>query len=431
MIPRKRLDIGLSDILFGISHCFWPGNRAAAQQRIGDFWSTSSDTVVTLAERSGFDLILDALALPPGSEILISALNIRSMFEVIERHGLVAVPIDLDMSTLAMKREELERAVTKNTKAILYAQLFGSRRPMDDIIEFAQQHDLFVFEDCAQSFAGDGYIGHAESDVVMVSFGPIKTCSTIMGGLLRFKQASLASEVARRQEELPLHGRWNYLYWLLKFAELKVLSTRFLYTLVMWVAHRLGVQDKKLNDAIRVFGGIDEVKKFRRKPSYPMLALLEHRLKNFDKGSIARRKAAAETVIERLLPSLRRPGEDAPVHNHWTFPLEVSDPVALMRHLRTLGFDSVNGYASFIVPEAPRGFESFRATEVRAMMENILYLPVHTGVSEKELIQLAEAICDFEILQRESHANAPERPSLEASDSTASIAPERVSERVK
>lgn len=406
MIPRTRLDIGWSDILVGIGSCFWPGSRDGVQKRIGNFWSSSSDTVVCLAERSGFDLILEALNLPPGSEILISALNIRSMFEVIERHGLVAVPIDLDMSTLAMKREELERAVNKNTKAILFAQLFGSRLPMDDVVAFARQHDLFMFEDCAQSFAGDGYVGHPESDVVMVSFGPIKTCSTIMGGLLRFKETSLAGEVARLQAALPLHSRWNYLVWLIRFAELKTLSSRVLYTLVMWIAHRLGLQDKKLNDAIRVFGGQDEVKKFRQQPSYPMLALLERRLKRFDTNSIARRNAAAQTVIERLPPSLRRPGENAPIHNHWTFPLEVSDPVALMKHLRTLGFDSINGYSSFIIPEPPEGFEEFRAGEARSMMDSVLYLPVHTGVSEKELIQLAEAVSDFENLQRETREAA-------------------------
>jgi dTDP-4-amino-4,6-dideoxygalactose transaminase len=194
--------------------------------------------------------------------------------------------------------------------------------------------------------------------------------------------------------------------WLIRFAELKTLSTRFLYTLVMWIAHRMGVQDKKLNDAIRVFGGPDEVKKFRRQPSYPMLALLERRLKRFDKGSIARRNAAARIVIEHLPPSLRRPGENAPVHNHWTFPLEVSDPVGLMKHLRTLGFDSINGYASFIIPGPPAGFEEFRAAEARSMMDSILYLPVHTGLSEKELIQLAEAVSDFENTLRETREAA-------------------------
>ncbi|MBC8354041.1 MAG: DegT/DnrJ/EryC1/StrS aminotransferase family protein [Planctomycetes bacterium] len=426
MIPRKRLDIGWTDILFGIGRCFWPGSREEVHKRIGDFWSSSSDTVVCLAERSGFDLILDALNLPAGSEILVSALNIRSMFDVIERHGLVAVPIDLEMSTLAMKREELDRAVTGNTKAILSAQLFGSRLPMDDVVEFAREHDLFMFEDCAQSFAGDGYLGHPDADAVMVSFGPIKTCSTIMGGILRFKDAALGSEVARLQTELPLHSRWDYLRWLLRFAELKTLSIRALFTLVMWLAHRVGVQDKKLNDSVRVFGGADEVKKFRQQPCYPMLALLERRLKRFDTNSIARRNAAARTVIENVLPSLRRPGEKAPIHNHWIFPIEVGDPVALMKHLRTLGFDSINGYSSFIIPDSPKGFEEFRATEAREMMENILYLPVHTGVSEKELLRLANAVSEFEYSRLETRKAEHLPPSN--GDAPAPLEPERAAD---
>lgn len=420
MIPRTKLDLGWSDILYGIVCSFWPGSRENAQKRIGEFWSSSDDTVTCLAERSGFDLILEALKLPPGSEILISALNIRSMFEVIERHGLVAVPIDLDMSTLAMKREQLERAVNKNTKAILFAQLFGSRLPMDDVIEFARQHDLFVFEDCAQSFAGDGYVGHPDSDVVMVSFGPIKTCSTIMGGVLRFKETALAADVKQVQERLPVHSRWDYLLWLLRFSIVKTLSSRLFYSLVMWVAYRLGVQDKQLNNSIRVFGGADEAKKFRRQPSYPLLALLERRLKRFDQGSIARRKAAAETVIAHLPTWLRRPGENAPVHNYWTFPLEVSDSAALMKHLRTKGFDSINGYSSFIIPDAPEGFEEYRADEARSMMDKVLYLPVHTGLSQQELIRLAEAVSDFENARRESQEVLGTSPV----DSVASVATE-------
>jgi dTDP-4-amino-4,6-dideoxygalactose transaminase len=421
MIPRKRLDIGLTDILYGIACCFWPGNRTATQQRIGDFWSSSADTVVSIAERSGFDLTLQALNLPRGSEILMSAMNIRSMFEIIERHGLVAVPIDLDMSTLALKHDELERAFTKNTKAVLAAQFFGSRLPMDDVVEFARRHDLFLFEDCAQSFAGDGYVGHPDSDAVMVSFGPIKTCSTIMGGILKFKDPALAGEVARLQSELPMHSRWDYLRWLIRFAALKLYSTRLLFTLVMWYVHRQGMQNRQLNDAIRVFGGPDEVQKFRQQPSYPMLRLLEHRLKRFDTGSIARRKAAAETVIERLPPFLRRPGEDAPVHNYWTFPLEVPDPGALMEHLRTLGFDSVDGYSSFIIPEAPAGFSEFRATEARRMMDSILYLPVHTGLSQNELIQLADAVSDFENSRRET-GDTRDLPASKAASPVATVA---------
>jgi dTDP-4-amino-4,6-dideoxygalactose transaminase len=278
---------------------------------------------------------------------------------------------------------------------------------MDRVVEFARRHGLLVFEDCAQSFAGDGYVGHPESDVSMISFGPIKTCSTIMGGILRFKDSALAGEVERLQSQLPYHSRWDYFGWLIRFAAIKTLSSRILFTLVLWIAKRLGTQDMKLNDSIRVFGGQDEVSRYRQRPSYPTLALLEHRLKWFDGREIARRNAAAEFVLQRLPPFLRRPGESAPIHNHWIFPVEVSDPKGLMKHLRALGFDSINGYSSFIIPEPPSGFPDFRASETRRMMERVIYLPVHAGLSRGELTLLAQAVSDFENLRRESRTAEP------------------------
>jgi dTDP-4-amino-4,6-dideoxygalactose transaminase len=151
-------------------------------------------------------------------------------------------------------------------------------------------------------------------------------------------------------------------------------------------------------------------------------------LKRFDLNSIARRNAAAKTVIERLPISIRRPGENAPVQNHWIFPIEVSNPVGLMKHLRTLGFDSINGYASFIIPDAPAGFEDFRVLEARAMMDKVLYLPVHTGVSENELIQLAEAVCDYENSCRETLEPSSAASIVPASSATPN--PSRVAEHV-
>ncbi|HCK72012.1 MAG TPA: aminotransferase DegT, partial [Planctomycetaceae bacterium] len=49
-----------------------------------------------LSVRTGFDLLFQALNLPAGSEVLVSALTIDGMLRVIEEHDLVAVPVDLD-----------------------------------------------------------------------------------------------------------------------------------------------------------------------------------------------------------------------------------------------------------------------------------------------------------------------------------------------
>ena len=97
--------------------------------------------------RSGFDLYLSALALPRGSEVLVSAVNIRDMVEILEHHGLVAVPVDLELATLAPQAGAWEQAITPHTRAILVAHLFGSRVPMRPVLDLAARHRLLMIED--------------------------------------------------------------------------------------------------------------------------------------------------------------------------------------------------------------------------------------------------------------------------------------------
>ena len=76
------------------------------------------------------------------------------MVRIIEHHGLVPVPVDVDAARLEVDVEQIERLITPRTRAILVAHLFGSRMEMGPIIELARRHDLLVIEDCAQAFVG-------------------------------------------------------------------------------------------------------------------------------------------------------------------------------------------------------------------------------------------------------------------------------------
>ncbi len=118
--------------------------------------------------------MLDVLDLPPDSEVLVSAVTIPQMINLIKYHQLVPVPIDLDMSNLQVKSEQLELAYTQKTRMILVAHVFGCRMDLTEVANFAEKHDLFFVEDCAQVFLADGYLGHPSAIVSMFSFGAIK-----------------------------------------------------------------------------------------------------------------------------------------------------------------------------------------------------------------------------------------------------------------
>jgi perosamine synthetase len=392
MIPRKRLDLTWSDILFGITQCFWPKPLELIQPRLENLWSSQETCLACLSVRSGFDAMLSVLNFPTGSEILVSAITIRDMTRILEKHGLVPIPVDLDMEKLTVRLDLLKQAVTPQTRAILIAHLFGSRMPMTPIVRLAQEHHLFLIEDCAQAFTGGDYRGHPDSDVSMFSFGPIKTATALGGGLLRFKHANLCHQVRQLQSQWPLQTRRQLLVRLGKFAVLHGLSYRPMFSLFTIACRCLRINhDTVISDKVRGFTGDNWLAKIRHQPSSPLLTLLEHRIKNLGKEDITKRIAVAQQAIH-LLPTVERPGSQADFHTHWVFPIQHEAPEPLMQHLWTKGFDATRGASSLSVVEPPAQRPETTPTEVRKVFEEILYLPVYVGVSIQELEKLARIV---------------------------------------
>ena len=150
---------------------------------------TTGGCMAVLSVRSGLHLLCSSLDLPRGSEVLISALNIPDVPAILEHHGLVCVPVDIDLDTLAVNADALAAAVTPQTRAVLVAHVYGARANMAPIIACAERHRLLVIEDCAEAFDSLRYRGHPRSDAVLFSFGPIKFGSVFQGGLLRVRAA--------------------------------------------------------------------------------------------------------------------------------------------------------------------------------------------------------------------------------------------------
>jgi dTDP-4-amino-4,6-dideoxygalactose transaminase len=167
--------------------------------------------IITYCVRAGFDLCLQALEFPEGSEIVMSALTIREMADIVRKNGLVPVPLDLELETLAPAISTVESAVTLKTRAIVVAHLFGTRVPMDPIVELAKRNNLFVIEDCAQAFAGREYTGHPQGDLAMFSFGSIKTSTALGGALARGKDPQFLHKMRAIQASYPLQSRDEHL----------------------------------------------------------------------------------------------------------------------------------------------------------------------------------------------------------------------------
>jgi dTDP-4-amino-4,6-dideoxygalactose transaminase len=100
-------------------------------------------------------IALMSLNLKPGDEVIVPAFTYVATAEVIGLLGFVPVLVDVDYRTFNIDVENLEKAVSDKTKAIVPVHLFGQCANMEEILNFAKKHNLFVIEDNAQAIGAD------------------------------------------------------------------------------------------------------------------------------------------------------------------------------------------------------------------------------------------------------------------------------------
>ncbi|MBN9411005.1 MAG: DegT/DnrJ/EryC1/StrS family aminotransferase [Burkholderiales bacterium] len=96
-------------------------------------------------------LSMEALDLPPGSDILVASNTYIATIIAILRAGHHPVLVEPDLETFNMDPARLAGSMTPDTRAICVTHLFGKSCRMDAIGAFARDHGLRLVEDCAQS----------------------------------------------------------------------------------------------------------------------------------------------------------------------------------------------------------------------------------------------------------------------------------------
>ncbi len=391
MIPRKRIDIGFRDLARGLMFCGAPGDGLRERAQVESTWDRRAN-LACLSVRSGFDALLAALALPPGSEVLMSAVNIADMARIIDAHGLVAVPVDIDMRTLQVPLANLERAITPRTRAVLIAHLFGSRMPLREIVEFCNRNKYLLIEDAAQAYTGDAWRGESRADVSLFSFGPVKPATALGGAVLSFRDAALCARVRDHMARWPLQSRASYALRLAKYAALAPFGQRLVFGALAMLCRWCGTTHEAMVSGVaRGFKGGDFFQRIRRRPSAPLLRLLHARIAQGEQAS-ALRRAANATRLQALLES-DCVGAHATEHWHWIFPLTHVDPDGLIRRLAARGFDATRHASSLhVAPPPPAALPALEAERVFAQL---LYLPAHEGMSEHDIERMAAAVAAF------------------------------------
>lgn len=142
-------------------------------------------------------LALSSLELPRGSEVIISAVTFPTIFNIILQCGLVPVVVDAEVGTYNFDVEEVAKAITPKTKAIIAIHALGNPCDMPKLMQLAKEKNIYVIEDNCDGWGtaiSGKYVG-SFGDVSFTSFHAAHIVSMGVGGGVFTNNSDLAQKI--------------------------------------------------------------------------------------------------------------------------------------------------------------------------------------------------------------------------------------------
>jgi dTDP-4-amino-4,6-dideoxygalactose transaminase/acyl-CoA-binding protein/nucleoside-diphosphate-sugar epimerase len=430
LIPRGQIDISYSDLFFALMQCcrYWRSSMIRYQtlyQQIQDVWSfDGSGVAVGLSARSLLDLYLCLKKYPAGSEvIMIPPISVPGMCHVLKYHDLSIIPVDCP---LGISLEATQEAITDKTVAIMVVHAFGkiyaSPEEFQQLRQLADAHNVELWEDGAECFAGLGescYRGSVCADLRFCSFGMIKTATAIGGGVVLLRDKAFAKQMQGLQHSFyKQQSASEYLSRIVMGLIIKTLgASPLLYGLLAAICSLLGLNfDSFVTALLRGFviqspssnsvkDKRDEerqiqshmVQQIRKRPSPALLAVLHRRLKQSRRRTpgidarLNRCQRMAAILQERVPDMTIQYTQACTEHTYWLFPIRCHNRESVSRQMLKAGFDVAQGASQLCC--VSKFTDEGMCPESEKLMSELLYLPVSSrNLSEAMMAELARAL---------------------------------------
>lgn len=301
------------------------------------------------------------LDLKPGDEVITADFTFAATVEVIALLQLTPVLVDVDPETFNIDISAIKKAITSKTKAIVPVHLFGQVANMNEIMEIAEKHNLYVIEDNAQAIGANyhtkngvkkaGTMGHVAS----TSFFPSKNLGGYGDGGAIFTNDD---ELAHKLRGIVNHGMYERYH----------------------------------HDVVGVNSRLDSLQ----------AVVLNVKLPNLEKYNKSRQAAAKKYSAALQHPNIITPkiaGEsDTHVFHQYTLRIVNADRNALMKHLLDKNIPCAIYYP--IPLHSQKAYADSRYNEAdfpvtNQLVNEVLSLPMHTELEDDQINFITESILEF------------------------------------
>ncbi|WP_413731909.1 UDP-4-amino-4-deoxy-L-arabinose aminotransferase [Sodalis sp. RH20] len=207
LLPFSRPSIGEDEIaaVGDVLRSGWITTGPQNQRLEADFCAAfgCKHAIAVCSATAGMHLVLAALGIGPGDEVITPSQTWVSTLNMIELLGARPVMVDVDRDTLMVTAAAVEAAITPRTRAIVPVHYAGAPLDLDALRAVARRHAIPLIEDAAHA-VGTRYKGRwiGATGTAIFSFHAIKNMTCAEGGLVGTDDDALAARVRR----LKFHG---------------------------------------------------------------------------------------------------------------------------------------------------------------------------------------------------------------------------------
>jgi UDP-4-amino-4-deoxy-L-arabinose-oxoglutarate aminotransferase len=206
-LPFSRPDISEADIaaVGEVLRSGWitTGTKNAEFEQKFSEYTGAQHSVALASATAGMHLLLHALDIGAGDEVITPSMTWVSTVNLIKLCGASPVFVDVDKDTLMTDAARIAEKLTAHTRLIIPVHFAGAAVDMQPIRELAATKNIALAEDAAHA-AGTTYYGEpiGKHGTAIFSFHPIKNMTTGEGGMFCSDNAELAARIRR----LKFHG---------------------------------------------------------------------------------------------------------------------------------------------------------------------------------------------------------------------------------
>ncbi|PQJ66272.1 DegT/DnrJ/EryC1/StrS family aminotransferase [Photobacterium angustum] len=156
----------ISEVLLSNKVNYWTGTECREFEKEFAAWVDSKYAVSLSNGTLALDVALKAMDIGEGDDVIVTSRTFLASASSIVTSGANPVFADVDLNSQNITAGTIKAVLTPNTKAVVVVHLAGMPAEMDEIMALAEEHNLYVIEDCAQAHGAKykgrsvGTIGH-------------------------------------------------------------------------------------------------------------------------------------------------------------------------------------------------------------------------------------------------------------------------------